>query len=132
MFGAWVSGQNFAVLIARGRAGLALAVFAAFVFSLSGCSPSGSDNFDSESVIAPSCQVAHDQRLSFMAKVAAFPLQLNADASFSGPERASIETAVSRWNALGQQLIGQDFYTLQYTELASSFHSADPRDCSVE
>lgn len=121
MFGGWGLGQRMAVLVCAGLA-----------FALAGCSQSGSDNFDSESVISSSCQAALDQRQSFMAKVAGFPLQLNADSSFVETERASIEAAVAQWNALGQRLIGQNFYDLQFADLGSSVHSADPRDCSSE
>lgn len=121
MFGVWGKFSDLGIWICAG-----------ICFAAAGCSQSSSEPFDAESVLTPSCQVSQDQRQSFMAKVSPFPLQLNADAAFTDNERAGIESAVTQWNGLGQQLIGQNFFNLQYTQLASSFHSADPRDCSVD
>lgn len=102
------------------------------LFGEAGCAEALNDDFDSESVINSSCPVAHDQRGSFMAKVASFPLHIRADEAFSDAERANVASAVAQWNAYGQQLRGEDFFELQFVALSSSYHAEDPRDCSKD
>jgi hypothetical protein len=124
MFGRWgTKGVSFA--IASGVLGAALA------FNLGSCAPADGDGFNSESVLLASCQAAPDQRGSFMAKVNGFPLHLQADATFSQSERASIQEAVERWNDLGLRLTGSAFFDLQFVPASGAARTADPRDCSA-
>jgi hypothetical protein len=89
------------------------------------------DDFDSEGVISGDCQAARDQRGSFMAKVKSFPLRIRADAAYGPRERSGIQQAVSRWNELGRELIGQDFFALEFKTLTRDHYVADPKDCST-
>lgn len=102
----------------------------AMAVATANCGARAPSDFDSESVISGSCSVEKDQRGTFMAKVSVFPLRVRADSAFSGLERQAIEQAVSQWNSLGRSLIGQNFFTLGYTQLSEHYYNSDPSDCS--
>jgi hypothetical protein len=94
------------------------------------CGKPESAEFDSEAAISGACPAATDQRKSFMAPVPGFPIHLEADANFTGVERDSLAAATRKWNDLGHQLIGKDFFELSFVKLSGILRSVDPRECT--
>lgn len=103
-----------------------------FLLAAAGCSRGAPDTFDSSQVISASCAVAADQKKTFMARVEQVPLSLELDGRFTALEREQIDAAVATWNALGQSLVGGDFFEASYVPIRAQLHQADPRDCSSD
>lgn len=89
-----------------------------------------SSSFDSEAVLSSSCTAAMDQRHSFMAKVAGFPIRLMTDVEFTAAQRLAIEETAARWNELGRRLIGADFFEVRDERFSEAVRGGDPSDCA--
>ena len=99
--------------------------------ALSGCLPPSSS---SQSVTAEpkTCEhVPSDQRGSFMAQVQGFPLVISADADFTLDQRQSLVRAVEQWNEIGQEVLKQDLFRLNFAVPPSFLKQLHPADCQV-
>jgi hypothetical protein len=83
-----------------------------------------------EQVMTSTCQVAPDQRKSFMPKLAQFPVEVRVDATFSSDQQSVLRDAVDRWNRVGRDLMGQDFFAVRIVKLEDSVRSLNPNDCA--
>lgn len=66
---------------------------------------------------------------SFMAKVEDFPVTVLADSRFTAEERQGIDHAVRHWNEVGQYLLKQDLFNLNYGEIPASIQKTNPSNC---
>lgn len=99
---------------------------------LSGC---GLESSDPVSIgDAPgSCQFApEDQKLSFMARVAAFPLRMKVDSSFRSEQIEALSRAAARWNELGKALRGKDLLSVSVQAVPREVKNLSEPNCGAD
>jgi hypothetical protein len=83
-----------------------------------------------EKILTSSCQVAPDQRKTFMPKLAEATAEVQVDSTFTNDQQNAIRDAADRCNRVARGLTGADFFTVRVTSLADSLRSVDPHVCS--
>lgn len=82
--------------------------------------------------LSRNCGVNEDQKGSFMARVASFPITVTADDQFSSEERESIAAALREWNETGKGYGVEQVFQLRFGSIPASLRTLDPHECSSE
>jgi len=108
---------------------LPVGVFVALVAIVSACgSPLGSV----KAGLSASCSAPADQKGSFMARVARFPLKVRVDSRFTLAQRQTIAQVVSTWNSVGHSILNGPLFVIEASTVSASTLSDDPRSCGSD
>jgi predicted Zn-dependent protease len=100
-------------------------LFVIALISLSACE--NSNNTDTQ-ISCPSINA--NQSGSFMAKVSAFPVSVQADSTFTADQQNTLQAAVQAWNDFGQSVMGSDIFQLSVVDIDDATRSLDPHVCT--
>lgn len=82
-----------------------------------------------DSLFGGTCTIRSDQQRSFMGKNTAFPIQVMVDDAFSKSEQTAISKAIDKWNALGNDVAGHQFFSITVSQIPEAAKSFDINSC---
>ncbi len=107
---------------------VALVVLAAVAMIFSCGRPPDSVKFG----LTAACMAPADQKGSFMARVASYPLKVRVDSRFTLSQRQIIAQAVSTWNSVGYTILRGPIFAVESTPVSGTSLSGDPRSCGSD